>query len=43
MRPLQAHCHLGLDTLYATTGRREQVGAALAAAITLYHAVDMIF
>jgi len=22
MRPLQAHCHLGLGTLYATTGRR---------------------
>src|SRR5215510_7004458 len=24
MRPLQAHCHRGLGTLYATTGQREQ-------------------
>ena len=24
MRPLQAHCHLGLGTLYAKVGRREQ-------------------
>ena len=24
MRPLQAHCHHGLGTLYATTGQREQ-------------------
>jgi tetratricopeptide (TPR) repeat protein len=24
MRPLQAHCHLGLGTLYSTTGQREQ-------------------
>ena len=41
MRPLQAHCHLGLGTLYATTGQREQARAALAAAITLYRAMDM--
>ena len=33
MRPLQAHCHRGLGTLYATTGQREQARAALAAAI----------
>ena len=43
MRPLQAHCHLGLGTLYATTGRREQARAALAAAIALYGAMDMVF
>ena len=43
MRPLQAHCHRGLGTLYATTGRREQACTALAAAITLYGAMDMIF
>jgi tetratricopeptide (TPR) repeat protein len=43
MRPLQAHCHLGLGTLYATTGRREQAGAALATAIEMYRAMDMIF
>jgi tetratricopeptide (TPR) repeat protein len=41
MRPLQAHCHRGLGTLYATTGRREQSRTALAAAITLYRAMDM--
>ena len=29
MRPLQAHCHRGLGTLYATTGQREQARAAL--------------
>jgi hypothetical protein len=43
MRPLQAHCHLGLGTLYATTGLREQARAALAAAIALYRAMDMTF
>jgi tetratricopeptide (TPR) repeat protein len=29
MRPLQAHCHLGLGTLYAQIGQREQARAAL--------------
>jgi tetratricopeptide (TPR) repeat protein len=43
MRPLQAHCHLGLGTLYANTGQREQAHAELAAAIDLYHAMDMTF
>jgi tetratricopeptide (TPR) repeat protein len=43
MRPLQAHCHRGLGTLYATTGQREQVRAALSAAIALYRAMDMTF
>jgi tetratricopeptide (TPR) repeat protein len=43
MRPLVAHCHLGLDTLYATTSRHEQARTALAAAITLYCAMDMTF
>jgi hypothetical protein len=43
MRPLQAHCHLGLGTLYATTGLREQARTELAAAIELYHAMDMTF
>jgi class 3 adenylate cyclase/tetratricopeptide (TPR) repeat protein len=41
MRPLQAHCHLGLGTLYATTGQRQQARTELAAAIELYHAMDM--
>jgi hypothetical protein len=43
MRPLQAHCHLGLGTLYATTGQRQQARAALATAINLYRAMDMTF
>jgi tetratricopeptide (TPR) repeat protein len=43
MRPLQAHCHLGLGTLYATTGQRQQAHAALSAAMALYCAMDMTF
>jgi tetratricopeptide (TPR) repeat protein len=43
MRPLQAHCHLGLGTLYAQTGRRAQARAALGTAIALYRAMDMTF
>jgi tetratricopeptide (TPR) repeat protein len=43
MRPLMAHCHCGLGTLYATTGQREQARAALSAAIALYRAMDMTF
>jgi predicted ATPase/class 3 adenylate cyclase len=43
MRPLQAHCHRGLGTLYAATGQREQAGTALAAAIALYREMAMTF
>jgi class 3 adenylate cyclase/tetratricopeptide (TPR) repeat protein len=43
MRPLVAHCHLGLGTLYAKVDRREQARAELAAAIALYRAMDMTF
>jgi len=43
MRPLQAHCHLGLGTLYAKTGQREQGCAELSTAIELYRAMDMTF
>jgi class 3 adenylate cyclase/tetratricopeptide (TPR) repeat protein len=43
MRPLVAHCHCGLGTLYATIGQREQARAELSAAIALYHAMDMPF
>ena len=43
MRPLLAHCHRGLGTLYAATGQREQARTALAAAIDLYRAMDMTF
>jgi tetratricopeptide (TPR) repeat protein len=43
MRPLQAHCHLGLGTLYATIGRRAEARVALAAAGELYRAMEMSF
>src|SRR5262249_42491166 len=43
MRPLQAHCHRGLGTLYATIDRREQARVALSTAINLYRAMEMTF
>jgi tetratricopeptide (TPR) repeat protein len=43
MCPLQAHCHLGLGTLYAATGQREQAHIALSTAIEMYRAMDMTF
>jgi class 3 adenylate cyclase/DNA-binding winged helix-turn-helix (wHTH) protein/tetratricopeptide (TPR) repeat protein len=43
MRPLQAHCHRSLGTLYAKTGQREQALAELSASINLYRAMDMTF
>jgi class 3 adenylate cyclase/tetratricopeptide (TPR) repeat protein len=43
MRPLVAHCHLGLGTLYARSDRRERARTALSTAIALYRAMDMTF
>jgi tetratricopeptide (TPR) repeat protein len=43
MRPLQAHCHHGLGTFYASTGRPEQARTALSTAIEMYRAMDMTF
>jgi tetratricopeptide (TPR) repeat protein len=43
MRPLQAHCHRGLGTLYAKIGRWEEARAALSAAIELYRAMEIAF
>jgi tetratricopeptide (TPR) repeat protein len=43
MRPLMAHCHRGLGTLYLNIGRLEEVRAELAAAIDLYRGMEMIF
>jgi class 3 adenylate cyclase/tetratricopeptide (TPR) repeat protein len=43
MHPLQAHCHRGLGTLYATIGRRAEARAELDTAIGLYRAMDMTF
>jgi tetratricopeptide (TPR) repeat protein len=43
MRPLVAHCHRGLGTLYAATGQREQARTELSMAIEMYRAMDMTF
>jgi tetratricopeptide (TPR) repeat protein len=43
MRPLQAHCHRGLDLLYAVTGQPEPARRALATALEMYRAMDMTF
>ena len=43
MRPLQAHCHRGLGTLYAATGQREQARVALSTAIEMYRGMEMTF
>jgi tetratricopeptide (TPR) repeat protein len=43
MRPLQAHCHCGLGTLYARQGQQDQASTALSTAIELYRAMEMRF
>jgi tetratricopeptide (TPR) repeat protein len=43
MRPLLAHCYLGLGTLYSKAGRWEQARTALSVALALYRAMDMTF
>jgi tetratricopeptide (TPR) repeat protein len=43
MRPLQAHCHRGLGTLYARTGQQEQARAELATAVEMYRGMEMTF
>ena len=43
MRPLQAHCHLGLGTLYVKAGQREQARTELSTAIELSRDMDMTF
>jgi len=43
MRPLLAHCYLGLGTLDAKIGRRKQADAELSTAIELYRAMNMTF
>ena len=43
MRPLQAHCHRGLGTLYVKTGPQEQARIELSTAIELYRGMDMTF
>jgi tetratricopeptide (TPR) repeat protein len=43
MRPLLAHCHLGLGTLYRRTGKREQAHEHLTTATTMYREMNMRF
>jgi tetratricopeptide (TPR) repeat protein len=43
MRPLVAHCHLGLGRLYGQTGQRQQAHTELSIAVELYRAMDMTF
>ncbi|HLB85548.1 MAG TPA: hypothetical protein VJK00_12480, partial [Steroidobacteraceae bacterium] len=43
MRPLVAHCHLGLGKLYRRTGRLEQAHEHLTIAATMYRGMDMQF
>jgi len=43
MRPLVAHCHLGLGKLYRRTSKREQAHEHLTIATTMYREMDMAF
>jgi tetratricopeptide (TPR) repeat protein len=43
MRPLVAHCHLGLGKLYRRTGKRQDALEHLTAATTMYREMDMQF
>jgi hypothetical protein len=41
MRPLVAHCHLGLGRLYRWTGKREQAQEHLTSATAMYGEMGM--
>jgi len=43
MRPFQAHCHLGLGSLYRRVGHLDAARAELAAAADLYRSMGMQF
>jgi tetratricopeptide (TPR) repeat protein len=43
MRPLAAHCHLGLGKLYRRTEKREQAEEHLATATTMYREMGMTY
>ena len=43
MRPLVAHCHLGLGKLYQRIGKQEQAREHLTTATTMYREMDMRF
>jgi hypothetical protein len=43
MRPLVAHCHLGLAKLHRRTGKRVQCDEQLTAATAMYRAMGMTY
>jgi hypothetical protein len=43
MRPLIAHCHLGLGKLYRHTGKRAQAEERVATATTMYRDMGMTY
>jgi len=43
MRPLVAHCHLGLGKLHRRTGKRDQARKHLTTAMAMYREMDMRF
>jgi tetratricopeptide (TPR) repeat protein len=43
MRPLIAHCHRGLSTVYRRIGKRAQAREHLTVATTMYREMDMTF
>ena len=43
MRPLQAHCHLGLGKLFRRTGRPDEARAELATAVAMPREMGMAF
>jgi tetratricopeptide (TPR) repeat protein len=43
MRPLIAHCHLGLGKLYGRTGKREEAQEHLTTATTMYREMGMTY
>jgi hypothetical protein len=43
LRPLQAHCQLGLSKLYRRTGQRQEAQEHFTTATTRYRAMDMRF
>jgi hypothetical protein len=43
MRPLVAHCHLGLGKLYRRTAKREQAQEHLTTATTMYREMGMTY
>ena len=42
LRPLQAHCHLGLGKLYRRTGRLDEARSELATAVAMLREMGMM-